>query len=136
MRGSKMSEEGNEKMSESGKLAIAVIGVFAVGFVMVGLNKQQSTEQKESSAMVRNYFNLQTMATEACPKAILKETGEQVYFPSETESDKENYITLKWVGENTKKGSFKKASCTVRSVMGGISELIIDDKVIIQKKAN
>lgn len=130
-----MSEETPEKMSESGKLAIAVIGAIVIGFVMVGLSKQQSTEQKESSAMIRNYFNLQTMATEACPKAIKKETGEQVYFPSETESDKENYITLKWVGENSQKGGFKKASCTIKSTMGGISELIIDDKVIIQRKS-
>jgi hypothetical protein len=132
-----MSEdnEPKEKMSETGKLAIAVIGVIVVGFVMVGLNKQQSTEQKESSAMVRNVFNLQTMATEQCPKAIKEHTGEQVYFPTSTDSDKENYITLKWDGENSQKGGFKKASCTIRSVMGGISELIIDDKVIIQRKA-
>jgi hypothetical protein len=130
-----MSEETpeKEKMSESGKLVIAVIGVIVVGFVMVGLNKQQSTEQKESAAMVRNVFNLQTMATEQCPKAIKEHTGEQVYFPSSTDSDKENYITLKWNGENSKKGGFKTASCTVRSVMGGISELIIDDKPIIQR---
>jgi uncharacterized protein HemX len=128
-----MSEEEKEKMSESVKLAIAVVGVIVVGFALVGLNKQQSTEQKESSAMVRNYFNLQTMATEACPKAIKKATGEQVYFPSETVSDKDSYITLKWVGEN--KGGFKKASCTIKSVMGGISELIIDDKAIIQRKS-
>lgn len=128
-----MSEE-NEKMSESAKLAIAVVGAILVGFVMVGLNKQQSTEQKESAAMVRNVFNLQTMATEACPKAIKEKTGEQVFFPSETESDKENYITLKWVGENSQKGGFKKASCTIRSVMGGISELIIDDKVIVHRE--
>ncbi|NOU22573.1 MAG: hypothetical protein HOO93_12470 [Methyloglobulus sp.] len=121
-------------MSESAKLAIAVVGAILVGFVMVGLNKQQSTEQKESAAMVRNVFNLQTMATEACPKAIKEKTGEQVFFPSETESDKENYITLKWVGENSQKGGFKKASCTIRSVMGGISELIIDDKVIVHRE--
>jgi hypothetical protein len=74
------------------------------------------------------------MATEQCPQAIKEHTGEQVYFPSSTESDKENYITLKWVGENSQKGGFKNASCTIRSVVGGISELIIDDKVIIQRK--
>jgi uncharacterized protein HemX len=131
-----MSEdnEPKEKMSESAKLVIAVIGAIVVGFVMVGLNKQQSVEQKESSAMVRNYFNLQTMATEACPKAIKEATGEQVYFPSSTDSDRESYITMKWVGENGKKGGFKEASCTIRSEMGGISELIIDGKTIIQRK--
>lgn len=130
-----MSEENEpkEKMSESAKLAIAVVGAILVGFVMVGLNKQQTVEQKESSAMVRNVFNLQTMATEACPKAIKEATGEQVYFPSETNSDKESYITMKWVGENSKNGGFKNASCTVKSVMGGISELIIDDKAVIKR---
>ncbi len=126
-------EETKEKMSETTKLAIAIVGAILVGFALVGLNNQQSTEQKESSAMVRNYFNLQTMATEACPKAIKDATGEQVYFPSATESDKDSYITLKWVGEN--KAGFKKASCTIKSVMGGISELIIDDKAIIQRKS-
>lgn len=132
-----MSEdnEPKEKMSESAKLVIAVIGVILVGFAMVGLNKQQSTEQKESSAMVRNYFNLQTMATEACPKAIKEATGEQVYFPSSTDSDRESYITMKWVGENSQKGGFKDASCTIRSVMGGITELIIDGKAIVQRKS-
>jgi uncharacterized protein HemX len=128
-----MSEEEKEKMSETAKLAIAIVGAILVGFALVGLNNQQSTEQKESSAMVRNYFNLQTMATEACPKAIKDATGEQVYFPSATESDKESYITLKWVGEN--KAGFKNATCTIKSVMGGISELIIDDKAIIQRKS-
>jgi uncharacterized protein HemX len=126
-------EETKEKMSETAKLAIAIVGAILVGFALVGLNNQQSTEQKESSAMVRNYFNLQTMATEACPKAIKDATGEQVYFPSATESDKDSYITLKWVGEN--KGGFKNASCTIKSVMGGISELIVDDKAIIQRKS-
>jgi hypothetical protein len=131
-----MSEEHEpkEKMSETQKLMMAVIGAILIGFVMVGLNKQQSTEQKESAALVRNVFNLQTMATEACPKAIKEATGEQVYFPSNTESDKESYITMSWVGENGQKGGFKKASCTVRSVMGGISQLVIDDKKIIDRK--
>jgi hypothetical protein len=132
-----MSDEKlpEEKMSESAKLAIAVVGAIAVGFVMVGLNNRQSNEQKESAAMVRNVFNLQTMANEQCPLAVKEHTGEQVYFPSSTESDKESYITMKWIGENSQKGGFKNASCTIRSVMGGISELIIDDKAIIQRTA-
>lgn len=132
-----MSEEKlpEEKMSESAKLMIAVVGAIVVGFVLVGLNKQQSTEDKESASMIRNYFNLQTMATEACPKAIKEQIGEQVYFPSETKSDKESYITLKWVGENSQKGGFKNISCKIETALGGISELIIDDKVIIQRSA-
>ena len=89
----------------------------------------------EASATIRNYVAIQTMANDKCPEAIKKETGEQVYFPSETKSDKETYITLIWLGENTKTGGFKKASCTLHAALGGISELIVDDKVIIKKKS-
>lgn len=117
------------------KIVIAVIGVFVAGFIMVGVSKDEpSNAQKEAAATIRNFVAIQTMASEKCPVAIKKETGEQVFFPSETKSDKETYITLIWVGENTKTGGFKKASCTLHAALGGISELIIDDKVIIKKK--
>ncbi len=122
-------------MSETMKIVIAVIGVFVAGFIMVGVSKDEpSIEQMEAAATIRNYVAIQTMANEKCPEAIKKETGEQVFFPSETKSDKETYITLIWVGENTKTGGFKKASCTLHAALGGISELIVDDKVIIKKK--
>ena len=117
------------------KIVIAVIGVFVAGFIMVGVSKDEpSNAQKEAAATIRIYVAMQTMASEKCPVAIKKETGEQVFFPSETKSDKETYITLIWVGENTKTGGFKKASCTLHASLGGISELIVDDKVIIKKK--
>jgi hypothetical protein len=122
-------------MSETMKIVIAVIGVFVAGFIMVGISKDEpSIAQMEAASTIRNYVAIQTMASEKCPPAIKKETGEQVFFPSETKSDKETYITLIWVGENTKTGGFKKASCTLHAALGGISELIIDDKVIIKKK--
>jgi hypothetical protein len=122
-------------MSENSKLVYAVIGVFVIGFVLVGLSKREpSKEQKEGAAMVRNYVTLQTVANQKCPEAIKNATGEQVFFPSETESDRDTYVTMKWVGENVKKGGFKNASCTVNSVLGGISELKIDDKLLINKK--
>jgi len=122
-------------MSESMKIVLAVVGVFVIGFVMVGLSKEDpSVAQMEAAATIRNYVAIQTMANDKCPEAIKKETGEQVYFPTETKSDKETYITLIWVGENTKTGGFKKASCTLHAALGGISELIVDDKVIIKKK--
>ena len=122
-------------MSETMKIVIAVIGVFVAGFIMVGVSKEKpSVAQMEAAATIRNYVAIQTMANQKCPEAIKKETGEQVFFPSETKSDKETYITLVWVGENTKTGGFKKASCTLHAALGGISELIVDDKVIIKKK--
>jgi hypothetical protein len=122
-------------MSETTKLIIAVFGVFIIGFIMVGISKEKPTvAQMEAAATVRNYVAMQTMANQKCPEAIKKETGEQVFFPSDTKSDKETYITLIWEGENTKTGGFKKASCTLHASLGGISELIIDDKVITKKK--
>ncbi len=120
-------------MSETQKLMYAVIGVIVIGFITVGLSKEkQSPEQMEAASMIRNYVAMQEMATPKCTKAILEKTGEQVYFPSETQSDKETFITLKYVGEE--KGGFKTASCTLHGSLGGISELIIDGKEIIKKK--
>lgn len=122
-------------MSETMKIVIAVIGVFVVGFILVGISKEEpSNEQKEAASMMRNYVAIQNMANQKCPQAIKNETGEQVFFPSETKTDKETYITLIWTGENVKTGGFKKASCTLHGSLGGISELVIDDKVIIKKK--
>ncbi|GAB4264568.1 MAG: hypothetical protein Kow0065_15330 [Methylomicrobium sp.] len=116
-------------MSETTKIVMAVIGVFVAGFIVVGLSKQQSTEEKESAAMIRSYVAMQEMATKKCPAAIMKETGEQVFFPAETKSDKETYITYHYQGES----KFKQATCTLRMTLGGISDLVIDDKVIIKK---
>lgn len=120
-------------MSETMKVILGVAALFIAGFVMVGLSKKQSVEEMETASMIRNYAAMQGMANQKCPDEIKKITGEQVFFPSETKSDKETYITLKWQGENSDKGGFKSASCTLTSALGGISELIIDDKVIIKK---
>lgn len=122
-------------MTESTKIGLAILAVFAAGFIMVFLSKEEpSTAQKEAAAGIRNYVAIQTMANEKCPVLIKKETGEQVFFPSETKTDRDTFITLIWLGEKAEKGGFKKASCTLQASLGGISELIIDDKIIIQKK--
>ncbi|MGZ8136779.1 MAG: hypothetical protein ACXW1W_07325 [Methylococcaceae bacterium] len=122
-------------MSEIQKIIMAVAAVFIMGFVLVGASKEDQTiEQMESAAKIRAVVAMQMMANEKCPEKIKEITGEQVYLTSETESDKETYLTLKWVGENAEKGGFKNASCTLHSSLGGISELIIDGKVIIKKK--
>ncbi|MGZ8136918.1 MAG: hypothetical protein ACXW1W_08210 [Methylococcaceae bacterium] len=121
-------------MSEVQKIMIAIAGVIIAGFILVGVSKQDPTPaQQEAASTIRNYVAMQTMASDKCPVAIKNATGEQVFFPSETVSDKETYITLKWVGENAKTGGFKAASCTLKAALGGISELVIDEKVIIKK---
>lgn len=114
---------------------IAVVGAFLAGFILVGVSKQEpSLLEKEAAAKIRNYVAMQTMASQKCPSAVKQHTGEQVFSATETLSDKETYLTMKWDGENIKTGGFKKASCTISASLGGISELIIDDKVIIKKK--
>ncbi|MEY4768883.1 MAG: hypothetical protein RL637_1522 [Pseudomonadota bacterium] len=119
-------------MSETQKLIISIIGAIAVGFIMVGMNKEQSPEQIEAASMIRNVVAMQEMAGQKCPKVIKEYTGDQLYFPSDTETDKSTYVTLKWNGE--KGDHFKKATCTLHVTLGGISKLVIDDKVLIDKQ--
>ncbi|MBM4207105.1 MAG: hypothetical protein FJ190_03470 [Gammaproteobacteria bacterium] len=120
-------------MSESAKAFAAVIGAIAIGFILVGLSKEQTVEEKENAAMVRSYFNLITMATDICPKAIKKETGVEVYNHTSLDTDKETIMTLKWEGLDPKKDGFGSASCKIETVKGGITELIIDGKTILKR---
>ncbi len=131
-----MSEEleNKEPMSQTMKIVIAVVSVFAMGFLLVGQSKQDKTPaEMEAASMIRNYANIQGMANQKCPVAVEEATGEKVFFPSKTESDKDTYITLFWEGENVANGGFKNASCTLKATLGGISELVVDGKTIIKK---
>jgi hypothetical protein len=129
-----MSEEVKEPMiNNTMRIVIAVVGVFAAGFLMVGESKQKSVAEMEAESMIRNYANIQGMANQKCPKAVEEATGEQVFFPTKVDSDKDTYITLMWDGEHVATGGFKKASCTLKAKLGGISELVIDGEVIIKK---
>lgn len=121
-------------MSNVQKLMIAVVGVFVVGFIMVGSNKTQTAEEQESSAMVRAMVGMQTMASQKCPALIKKHTGTQIRsLVSRTESDKATFVILEWVGG--KDDNFKLATCTLRSSIGGVSKLVIDGKTVIDKDA-
>lgn len=121
-------------MGENQKLMAAVIGIFVLGFVMVGLSKQdESPEIVAERTRLLTFSSMQGMAGQKCPVAIRNETGTEVYFPVSNESDKETYVTLHYKG--TEKGDkFKTASCTLLLELGGISKLVIDDKVVIDKK--
>jgi hypothetical protein len=118
-------------MSEASKLMFAGAGAILVGFLVVGVSKQESSEQKESAAQIRTLVAMQEMATQKCPKLVESNTGSQVFFPSRTDTDKETYVTMEWTGEPT--SNFKKATCTLKLTLGGVSKLVIDDKVIIDK---
>lgn len=119
-------------MGNTQKLIAAIIGAIVVGFLLVGGNKQQSAEEKEAASMIRAVASMQSMANQKCPQLIKEKTGTQVYFPSKTDTDKATYVTMEWVGEPG--DNFKTASCTLHISLGGVSKLIIDDKVLIDKK--
>lgn len=119
-------------MSHVQKIMLAIASAFAVGFFLVGQSKQQTPQQMEASAMIRTYAAMTEMANTKCRLAVKLHTGNEVYFPSETESDKDTYITMKWIGE--KNQTFKEALCTLRLAQGGISKLVIDGKVITDKE--
>lgn len=126
-----MSEE-KQGISEVQKLMLAVVGMFVVGFIMVGANKEQSKEEKEAASQIRSLVAMQEMANQKCPKLIESKTGTQVFFPTRTDTDKNTYVTMEW--ENVEGANFKKASCTLAQSLGGVSKLVIDDKVLIDKK--
>ncbi len=121
-------------MSGTQKLMIAVVAVFAMGFFMVGSNKEQTDDQRKTASMIRDMANMQRIAGKKCPELIKEHTGTQITsLVSSTKTDKSTFLTLEWVGEEGY--NFKHASCTLSSSDGGfgISNLVIDDKVIIDK---
>jgi len=122
-------------MNQTQQLMAAVAGVFIVGFLLVGSNKEETNEFKADAAMVRAVSGMQSMANKKCPSAIKEETGDVVYFPTDTETDKETYVSLTWdANETVDKYSFTKAKCTLHLTVGGISELVIDGKTVIKKE--
>jgi len=122
-------------MNKTQQLMAAVAGVFIVGFFMVGSNKEETNEFKANAAMVRAVTAMQSMANQKCPSAIKRATGDTVYFATDTDTDKETYVSLTWDSAKTDdKYSFKKAECTLHLTVGGISKLVIDGETIIEKK--
>lgn len=118
-------------MSKTQQMIAAVLGCFVAGFILVGSSKEKSNEDREAEAMVRAVAAMQGMASKKCPAAIKKETGTQVYFATDNKTDKQTYVTMIWKGQD--KDNFKVAECTLHVSLGGISKLVIDDKVIIDK---
>jgi hypothetical protein len=122
-------------MSETQKLLIAIVGVFVVGFIWVGAGKEEDTSAGAAQkSQLITYAAMQQMANQKCPREIKERTKSELFFPTKTESDKDTYVTLIWNGE--KDDNFKTASCTMRLLESGIgiSKLVIDDQVIIDRE--
>ena len=117
-------------MSNVTKLIISVVGFLLIGFFIVGTS-EKSEEEKKNDAFVSGYGAMSSMASKKCPQAIKKHTGSPVFFPSKTDSDKQTYIVLTW--EGGKNDKFKTAVCRFERSRGGIAELIIDGKAVIDR---
>ncbi len=119
-------------MSSTQKIIIAIVAAFGAGFLLVGVNKNESPENKEAAAMIRAISNMQTMAHKKCPALVKKHTGGKLdSFVTNKETDNATYLTLEWLGD--KDDPYKKVSCTLSVTLGGISKFVIDDEVIIDK---
>jgi hypothetical protein len=120
-------------LSQAQQMMIAIAAVFIIGFLMVGSNKEQSSEQKKAASMVRDVANMQRIAHKKCPQLIKKHTGtQQVASIVKSDSDRATYLTLEYTGEEG--DNFKKVFCTLSVVKGGISKLIIDGKTVIDEE--
>ncbi len=73
-----------------------------------------------------HYSNMSRIAQYQCPKAILKHTGEKAYMVSNSESDKETYVTLSYEGTET----FSKASCSIDR-LGKVTQVLVDGKEML-----
>jgi len=122
-----------DEMSNSQKMMIAVALVFGIGFFMVGSNKEQTDEERRSSAMIRDRANMNRIAGQKCPKLIETHTGTQITsLVSNTKTDNSTYLTYEYNGE--KGYNFQKASCTLSASDTGfhISSLVIDGKDVVK----
>ncbi len=117
-------------MSNATKGILAVVGFFLIGFLIVGTS-EKSDEEKKNESFVSGFGTLSKMTTMRCKAEIKKHTGANVYFPTETKSDKSSYMTLIW--KDNKEG-FKDAECTFTRSNGAVTNLVIDGKTYISKQ--
>jgi len=124
------------EISGAQKLMVAVVAVFAMGFFLVGSNKEQSDDDRKTAAMIRDRANMNRIASSKCPKLIKKHTGSAITsLVANTKTDNSSFLTYEYKGEAG--DNFKDASCTlsILEVGGfGISDLVIDGKDLIDRK--
>jgi len=109
------------------KMMIAIGCVFAIGFFMVGSNKEQTDEERKTAAMIRDRANMNRIAGQKCPQLIKRHTGTQITsLVSNTKTDNATYLTYEYNGEGN--DNFKNASCTLSASDTGfhITSLVID----------
>jgi hypothetical protein len=126
--------EQSNNMNDNQKIMAAIGAVVLMGvFIFSSSNKDDSAALAAEKTKLLTFSSMQGMASQKCPVAIKNETGTEVNFASSNESDKDTYVTL-FYKSTEKSDNFKNASCTLTLELGGISKLIIDDKVVIDRK--
>jgi hypothetical protein len=129
---SEENETSEEGISHTQKMIMAVAAVFVAGYFAVGSTKieNKSAEQLESEAMITSYASMMRIGIRKCPDEILSYTKAQVFNHNSVEGDKSTYLTLVYDGDDK---NFKKAECTISLIYGGMSKLVIDGKVLVDR---
>lgn len=109
------------------KLIVGFVLVMAVGFGIVALTKE-TPQEKMQGAFLQTSSALNSLATTKCAEAVLAQIGVHPYTPSETDTDRMAFVTLRW----NNVGTAKQIEC--RYVMNeGIVLLRIDGAAVIEK---
>lgn len=106
-------EEQKERMSPATQAILLFAGFFVVGFIIVGGSKE-TPEEKMARSFMQASNMLDYSAREKCAAAVYEKTGERVYAPSESGSDRQNWVELTWRGN----GKIKEAFCRYESANG------------------
>jgi hypothetical protein len=116
-------------MSNVTKIIIAVVGVFAIGFLVVGTS-EKSDQQMQAEAFVSDYASLTKHAHMRCKAAAKKYTGVDFLPSPEVETDKSSYMVLKW---KDGKEAFDTAECTFTRSKGGMTKFVLNGKTVYSK---
>lgn len=119
-------EEQQEPMSQATKAIFLFAGFFIVGFIIIGTNQESPKEKMERSFMLSSDM-LSGMALDKCSAAVYDKTGERVYKPNNSGSDRQTWVELTW---NTS-GKVKEAFCRYESA-NGIVQLKINGETVSQ----
>ncbi|QFY43255.1 hypothetical protein F6R98_12005 [Candidatus Methylospira mobilis] len=110
------------------KLLAAFIGVMAVGFGIVALNKE-TPQEKQQGVLLQTSSMLNSLGTDKCAEAARAQIGTHPYKPDESDSDRMTYVNLKW---NNAGGTGKKIEC--RYVLDqGVILLKVDGATVVEK---
>ena len=90
----------------------------------------ETPDETASQQIMMTGVELKNMAIASCGVKLKKALGREMYVPTETIGGGTSSLVLRWKG---KKDDFKVADCSY-SMDHGLTSLVIDDKIVFEKK--